>query len=73
MNATLGEKRVYKRFNPAKNEMVEQIKKKSAELIDLIEELRTEGCTSEKHRLISHAQTEIQTAKFYAVDACYTD
>jgi hypothetical protein len=70
---TLGQKRVKAEFNPAKNEIVDQIKNKSAELIDLVETLRNEKTSSEKHRQISIAQTEIETACMYAVKACFTD
>lgn len=34
MEKTLGQKRVKADFNPAKNDLVDQIKNKSAELID---------------------------------------
>ena len=70
---TLGQKRVKADFNPAKNDLVDQIKNKSAELIDLCEQLRNETSTGEKHRLISIAQTEIETACMYGVKACFTD
>ena len=55
---TLGQKRVKADFNPAKNETVDQIKNKAAELIDLCESLRVVGSAgerfySEKNRLIS--------------------
>lgn len=77
--STLGQKRVKAEFNPAKNDLVDQIKNKSAELIDLIELMRENGTlegikvSSEKHRLISIAQTEIETACMYGVKACFTD
>ena len=61
-------------FNPAKNEVVDQIKNKSAELIDLLQSMRNfDGVdNSEKHRLISIAQTEIETGCMYAVKACFS-
>lgn len=77
--STLGQKRVKAEFNPAKNDLVDQIKNKAAELIDLIELMRENGTlegikvSSEKHRLISIAQTEIETACMYGVKACFTD
>lgn len=40
---TLGQKRVNVNLNPNENEKVKLIKEKSAELIDLIEELRTDS------------------------------
>lgn len=69
MEQTLGQKRVKAEFNPAKNGLVDQIKDKSASLIDMIESMRVEGITSEKHRVLSIAQTEIETACMYAVKA----
>ena len=71
MSETLGQKRVKAEFNPAKSDVVSQIKDKSAELIDLIETMR-EGGTGEKQRVISVAQTEIETACMYAVKANFT-
>ena len=70
---TLGQRRVKADFNPAKNDLVDQIKNKSAELIDLCEQLRGETSTGEKHRLISIAQTEFETACMYAVTANFTE
>lgn len=72
MEQTLGQKRVKAEFNPAKNDIVDQIKNKAAELIDLCEKLRVEDSSGEKHRIISIAQTEIETASMYAVKACFT-
>lgn len=69
MEQTLGQKRVKAEFNPVKNGLVDQIKGKSASLIDMIESMRVEGITSEKHRVLSIAQTEIETACMYAVKA----
>ncbi len=73
MQQTLGQKRVKAEFNPAKNDIVDQIKNKSAELIDLVENLRFPDSSSEKHRVISIAQTEIETACMYAVKANFTE
>lgn len=70
---TLGQRRVKAEFNPAKNDLVDQIKNKSAELIDLIESARTEGATGEKHRIIALAQTNVETACMYGVKAQFTD
>jgi hypothetical protein len=74
-NQTLGQKRVKAEFNPAKNDLVDQIKNKSAELIDLLEGMRNLPLTGtgEKQRLISIAQTEIETACMYAVKANFTE
>lgn len=78
MSQTLGQKRVKAEFNPAKNDLVDQIKNKSAELIDLLESMRESGSqaeklSGEKHRLIAIAQTEIETGCMFAVKACFTD
>lgn len=76
MEQTLGQKRVKAEFNPAKNDLVDQIKNKSAELIDLVEKMRVgenkQGVSGECNRLISIAQTEIETACMYAVKANFT-
>ena len=75
MSQTLGQLRVKAEFNPAKNELVDQIKNKSAELIDLLDSMREfdkEKNLGEKHRLISIAQTEIETGCMYAVKACFS-
>jgi hypothetical protein len=73
MSQTLGQKRVKAEFNPAKNDLVDQIKNKSAELIDLIEQMRIDSKTGEKQRLISLAQTEIEIGAMWAVKACFTE
>lgn len=73
MEQTLGQKRVKAEFNPEKNGLIDQLKNKAAELIDLCEQLRTDGCTGEKHRVISIAQTEIETACMYAVKANFIE
>lgn len=73
MSQTLGQKRVKAEFNPAKNDLVDQIKNKSAELIDLIEQMRIDSKTGEKQRLIALAQTEIEIGAMLAVKACFTE
>jgi hypothetical protein len=72
MSQTLGQKRVKAEFNPAKNDLVDQLKNKSAELIDLCESIRGEG-SGEKQRLISLAQTSFEEAAMWAVKANFTD
>ena len=69
---TLGQKRVKAEFNPDKNELVDQLKNKSAELIDLLEATKPYS-SGEKSRLIDVAQTEIETACMYAVKSCFTN
>ncbi len=66
---SLGEKRVRTLFNPSEEGAVDQIKQKAAELINLVESLRTETGQSERNRLISVAQTSIEEAAMWAVKA----
>lgn len=81
MTQTLGQQRVKAEFNPDKNELVDQIKNKSAELIDLLESMRTltpdgkpnEVFSGEKMRLISLAQTNYEEAAMWAVKANFTE
>jgi len=66
---TLGESRVRTSFNPSNDSTVEQIKQKTAELINLVEDLRVTSIPGEKARLISLAQTEYENAAMWAVKA----
>lgn len=61
---SLGEERVRTEFNPANNGLVDQIKQKSAELINLINGLETTD-----KRSIAIALTEIETGCMYGVKA----
>lgn len=74
---TLGQKRVKAKlsveFNPEKNEMVDLIKNKSAELIDLCQEMTEIGLESERNRLIELAQTKYEEAAMFAVKAIFAD
>jgi hypothetical protein len=84
MENTLGQVRVKADFNPAKNEVVDQIKNKSAELIDLIQlfindeavnpnnETHEAFNNSEKVRVARIAQEYIETGCMYAVKANFT-
>lgn len=63
-NLTIGEQRVRTSFNPSNDSIVDQIKQKSAELINLVETLK--GLDP---RCASIAQTEFETACMYAVKA----
>lgn len=61
---SLGEQRVRITFNINNNSVVDQLKSKTAELINLCEQLKTlDG------RCASIAQTEFETACMYAVKA----
>ena len=69
---TIGEKRVRTSFNPSQEGAVNQIKQKSAELINTVEGLKpTDGSmmSSEKARLIALAQTAYEEAAMWAVKA----
>ena len=61
---TLGEARVRTEFNPSNNGVVDQIKQKSAELINLCETLKEKD-----GRLASLAQTGYEEAAMWAVKA----
>lgn len=62
--ATLGEHRVRVSFNPGADSVVDQIKRRSAELIDLCEELKAKD-----GRLGALAQTAYEEAAMWAVKA----
>jgi hypothetical protein len=69
---TKGEYRVGINFNPSNDDMVGQIKRKAADLIDLIETITTDGETDqciEVWRLKDLAQSEIESAAMWAVKA----
>lgn len=74
---TKGQYRVGNKFNPSADSMVDRIKAKAAELIDLIEEIHLppahdEGSHmrgAEIARLKAIAQTEIESAAMWAVKA----
>lgn len=61
---TIGESRVRTTFNPSANSVVDQIKQKSAELID-----PCEGLKGKDARLASLAQTAYEEAAMWAVKA----
>lgn len=61
---TIGQVRVRTSFNPSKDSVVEQIKQKSAELINICESLKEKD-----GRLASLAQTEFELAAMWAVKA----
>lgn len=77
---TLGEQRVRVSFNPSNESVVDRIKQKSAELIDLLQAVRNDEVSKtyeqspdakngEKLRLISLAQTAYEEAAMWAVKA----
>lgn len=61
---TTGEQRVRTKFNPSSDSTVDQIKQKSAELINLCEGLKAKDA-----RLASLAQTSYEEAAMWAVKA----
>lgn len=80
---TLGEQRVRITFNPSNESVVDRIRQKSAELIDLLQAVRNDEVSKtydktpeqlqaqsgEKLRLISLAQTGYEEAAMWAVKA----
>ena len=72
MAQTKGEYRVGISFNPSGDDMVGQIKRAAADLIDLIETIpsdRDSAVGNERGRLKALAQTEIESAAMWAVKA----
>ncbi len=61
---SVGEDRVRIKFNPSADSVVDRIKQKSAELIDLCETLKLKDA-----RLASLAQTHYEDAAMWAVKA----
>ena len=67
MGESKGEDRVGISFNPSDNLQVDNVKKLSAELIDLIEQ--TPRRNDEVNRLIALAQTAVEEGAMWAVKA----
>lgn len=61
---TVGEVRVRTTFNPSQDSLIDQIKQKTAELINMCEELKLKD-----GRLALIAQTEYENAAMWAVKA----
>jgi len=71
---TIGEDRVRTKCNPSADSVVDQIKQKSAELIDLCESIKITpmkdaGSPAERGRLCALAQTHYEDAAMWAVKA----
>ena len=64
---TLGEKRVRASFNPSGHNIVDELKAKSAELIDICERLKAEARSPEVTRVLALAQTHYEDAAMWAV------
>jgi hypothetical protein len=72
---SLGEDRVRVKFNPSADSIVDKIKQKSAELIDLCEEMKQNPpatASSEFIRLVALAQTHYEDAAMWATKAATT-
>lgn len=70
--ATKGQRRVRVSFNPSQDSIVDQIKQKTAELIDLLDSTPVKTGPSEKARLLALAQTEYENAAMWAVKCLTT-
>jgi len=69
---TKGEYRVGITFNPSASGIVDEIKRKAADLIDLIESIQSDRSSergNEVGRLKALAQTEVEAAAMWAVKA----
>jgi hypothetical protein len=74
---TLGTYRVRVNFNPSKDNVVDAIKHQTAELIDIVENIKLDaqqvGSQSEIIRLCALAQTYYEMAQMWAVKAATTE
>lgn len=68
---SVGEQRVRTTFNPGGSAVVDQIKQKSAELINMLEDLKSveKGIGTVDLRLVAIAQTAVEEAAMWAVKA----
>lgn len=64
---TKGEQRVRTTFNPSNDSVVDQLKQKTAELINIVELINKQD--AEVHRLKALAQTAYEEAAMWAVKA----
>lgn len=65
---TYGQKAVGLTFNPSGDENVQKVKQLYADIIDLVNEMKS-PTPAEKNRLLSIAITEAQSAQMWAVKA----
>jgi hypothetical protein len=70
---TLGMDRVRMTFNPSNNFHVDNIKGRTADLIDLCSDIKAASSNSETARLCSLAQTAYEEAAMWAVKAATAD
>ena len=66
---TIGEDRVRVKFNPSSNSSVDDIKQRTAKLIDTCEGLKAGAPTPEAARCAALAQTAYEEAAMWAVKA----
>jgi len=66
---TLGQKRVRAAFNPSNDSIVDLIKEKAADLIDLCDSHMAGSTSGEERRLWALAMTHIEDAAMWAVKA----
>jgi hypothetical protein len=73
---SLGAQRVRESFNPSRDSAVDKIKRYSADLIDICEDLKSlvasDKNPSEQLRLVALAQTAYEEAAMWAVKAATT-
>ena len=70
MSKTIGESRVRTEFNPSANSKVDQIKQKTADLINICDDITDGEKTSEEQvRLSNIAQDRYEEAAMWAVKA----
>lgn len=66
---TYGMKQVSAQFNPSGLEQVNEVKKRTSDLIDYLDKLRENATDGEVKRQLSVAITETKTASMWAVSA----
>jgi len=69
-HGSLGASRVRESFNPSKDNVVDKIKRYTADLIDLCEELKNDDGEQNRHAAL--AQTAYEEAAMWAVKAATT-
>jgi hypothetical protein len=70
---SLGAARVRETFNPSKDEMVDKIKRYTADLIDLCNDEMIKTTINEERRLWALAMTAYEEAAMWAVKATTTE
>lgn len=70
---SLGASRVRESFNPSGNELVDKIKRYTADLIDLCNDESQKTSEPEEKRLWALAMTDYETAAMHAVKAATSE